>query len=413
MKMLKRYYRLQLFQTSPLHLSNGDSRDTDSDLMKDSRGLPFIPGTGLAGALRDLLTEEEKPRLFGYIDGEHLQASRVLVSDGTLPAEADWKSVHLIHRDGVGLDTFRGTAVASAKYDFEAVETELPYTAVLEYDGEEEEEDTAALDALIAKIAEDGLVLGGKTTRGYGWMKVHAEKRDFRFPQELAAWLSFSPCQERGGWVPVEGIAGNIGGREYRLSFTSLGAMAVRVYSTEPGKPDYSPLMNHKGQPVIPGTSWAGSFRHRMLEIAGEIGCQEEEKASVDALFGKLEGDMRRSDITFSQSELRGGKPYNLTRNALDRFTAGPAMSALYTAGYWNGGEGELLIRVREGALTPLLEQLLLAAVRDLNFGLMTVGGGAATGLGRVRVTRFLVDGKEQEVNADVQLSLDRNDLRG
>jgi len=399
--MLKRYYKLTLVQTSPLHLSNGDSRDTDSDLMKDSRGLPFIPGTGLTGALRDLLPEKEAKALFGWIDGGNLQSSRVLVSDGVLPAKADPAKIHLVHRDGVGLDLFRGSALKTAKYDFEAVETDLPYTSVLEWDGEESDPTLELLDSLIAGVVANGLVLGGKSTRGYGLMNVEAIRKDFAFPQDLNAWLTFSPYDESEGWTKVEGKATESGEKEYRLSFESLGAMSVRVYSSEIGKADFSPLMNHKGQPVIPGTSWAGTFRHRMLEIAGEAGCSDEEKAAVDALFGKLDGDMRRSDISFSQSELRGGNPYTLTRNALDRFTSGPALSALYTAGYWQGGEGDLVIRVRKKKFTPLLEQLLLAAIRDLDFGLMTVGGGASTGLGRIRITRLLEDGKEREVGTN------------
>ena len=47
--MQKMYYKLTFSQTAPLRISNGDVENTDSDLMLDSRGLPFIPGSSIAG----------------------------------------------------------------------------------------------------------------------------------------------------------------------------------------------------------------------------------------------------------------------------------------------------------------------------------------------------------------------------
>ena len=57
--MKKTYYRLILTPESPLHISNGEGEISDSDLIRDERGIPFIPGTGLAGALRALLSDEQ------------------------------------------------------------------------------------------------------------------------------------------------------------------------------------------------------------------------------------------------------------------------------------------------------------------------------------------------------------------
>ena len=56
---LKLYYRCRFTQLSPLRLSGGKNDRTDNDLMLDSRGLPMIPGSALAGVLRGRLTREE------------------------------------------------------------------------------------------------------------------------------------------------------------------------------------------------------------------------------------------------------------------------------------------------------------------------------------------------------------------
>lgn len=46
---LKLYYLCRFTQLSPLRLSGGKNDRTDNDLMLDSRGLPMIPGSALAG----------------------------------------------------------------------------------------------------------------------------------------------------------------------------------------------------------------------------------------------------------------------------------------------------------------------------------------------------------------------------
>ena len=62
---LKLYYCCRFTQLSPLRLSGSKNDRTDNDLMLDSRGLPMIPGSALAGVLRGRLTREEANLLFG------------------------------------------------------------------------------------------------------------------------------------------------------------------------------------------------------------------------------------------------------------------------------------------------------------------------------------------------------------
>lgn len=51
-KLKKVYYQLKLSQISPLRIGNGENDISDNDLMCDSRGIPFIPGSSMAGVLR-------------------------------------------------------------------------------------------------------------------------------------------------------------------------------------------------------------------------------------------------------------------------------------------------------------------------------------------------------------------------
>ena len=129
---LKLYYLCRFTQLSPLRLSGGKNDRTDNDLMLDSRGLPMIPGSALAGVLRSRLPREDADLLFGKNTvGNDMTESAVLVGDAALPAGA---KVRFTHRDGVGLDE-RKIAIPKAKYDFETAECSVPYTAVIEWSG--------------------------------------------------------------------------------------------------------------------------------------------------------------------------------------------------------------------------------------------------------------------------------------
>lgn len=87
------------------------------------------------------------------------------------------------------------------------------------------------------------------------------------------------------------------------------------------------------------------------------------------------------------------GQAYTLTRNALDRFTAGTASKALYTSCVQQGGQGTLTIRLRRGALDVFQRQLLGAALLDLDRGYLTVGGENSVGRGRATITALTLNG--------------------
>ena len=151
---LKLYYRCRFTQLSPLRLSGGKNDRTDNDLMLDSRGLPMIPGSALAGVLRGRLTREEANLLFGRDTvGDAMTESAVLVGEAALPADA---KVRFTHRDGVGLDKHK-VAVKGAKYDFETAECTAPYTAVIEWSGWAEDPALPLRDDLLAGATAVGV----------------------------------------------------------------------------------------------------------------------------------------------------------------------------------------------------------------------------------------------------------------
>ena len=114
--LARKYYGIHIKLASPLNVSNGESRETDSDVLLDADDVPFVPGTSIAGAFRNaLMQEKNQPGIMGFSDGEKGRMSQIFISDLIL------HNARIITRDGVKLEN--KTVMSGAKYDMQAVET--------------------------------------------------------------------------------------------------------------------------------------------------------------------------------------------------------------------------------------------------------------------------------------------------
>ncbi len=96
-------------------------------MLKNASGEVFIPGTAIAGAMRNYLgLDKNKNCVFGYADGENGKMSSLFISDAYIQKldikNDENKKYSISVRDGVGL-TEGKTAIPGAKYDYEVVET--------------------------------------------------------------------------------------------------------------------------------------------------------------------------------------------------------------------------------------------------------------------------------------------------
>jgi CRISPR/Cas system CSM-associated protein Csm3 (group 7 of RAMP superfamily) len=415
----KIYYRLEITQCAPLRIGNGENEETDSDLMLDSRGLPFIPGTSLAGVLRDraakLFDEETVKKVFGYIDkndGSNKVSSRLVVNDACLEDDA---KVYISIRDGVGLDEW-GMAKDGAKYDFQVVETDEKYAAILELTSDENSELIGVIEALLFDVERRGISLGARTTRGYGQMKVSVRKKEFDFSDTAAVfdeWLEFDVFSKSGFDDAIELVGADVAVNDIKKTYIDVkikvnGSFAVRVNTSRVGDkddvaiPDSVPLMTFgdNPKPVISGTAWAGAFLHHMKRIVRESRMKDTKKiySGIDKLFGreKVDGETVniRSGIVFAETAIDGGAELLVTRNAVDRFTAAPRNAALFTSKVWQGGTGNLKITL-EGEVNQTLKKLFSVALYDLDAGFLTVGGEAGVGRGIMSIEKILVNDED------------------
>ncbi len=457
MSIVKLYYQVEFELQSPLAIGSGEGVLSDSDVLLDDRGIPYIPGSSLAGVYRSLFSRDTADLYFGpELSRERikessekgknvLKSSSVLVYDAML--QNPGKQV-LTVRDMVALDEYK-TGIPGAKFDFQVVEPGVRFVTYLEQniniptgpenqntgDGKYDEE------YLLAEIAyawmQGGIRLGAKTGRGYGWTRgLEIKKRRFNLadPEALDDWLKFD-MYEDAGWEnadTIECLSGaEKGTKKYddliksyesagislrekktysiRLSLEQAGPISIRQYSSDVGdadkhkaEPDYMQMKLADGTPVIPGTSWAGAFRAQMEKLDPDFGRSTE---LAGLFFGKVKGTDKLSGhktrISFSESALSEGRWVTYTRNAIDRFSGGVVSKSLYTEKNYVHGKTEVEIScdftdIEENKIQRFL-RVLAAAVLDLHEGYMAVGGLTSVGHGMFRVKEIFRDGTSVE----------------
>ena len=436
--MKKTYYQCTFEQCAPLRIGSGAGDETDSDVIRDRRGCPFIPGTSIAGMLRGFFSEQDANHLFGFIEiakdsrdnisrsgKPKLVESRILVSDATLNTQKKGKQQFGIsHRDSVGLND-RGTAEPGAKFDYEVVQWAEPYTNVLELSDDVTPEQEAMLEEVLRRLISEGVSIGARTTRGFGQMRLKVNKREFFLPAQIDDWLNFDPFDQNCfGGVPLTAQSnGNANHVIIDIDLEMRGSFSVREYTTrlldedreEKVSPDYSPLSDHAGQPIIPGTSWGGSFRHHMRDLIREVAPSDQWDrllSSVDCLFGiplkkgANKGKKHKSEISFFEASIEESSRYTVTRVAIDRFTNAPSNQALFSSEVAQAGKGNLQIKLPTEIDAekwpdlakdyPLLQMILATALFDLDCGLMTIGGEGGIGRGICRISSITVNGQDK-----------------
>ena len=405
--------------TTPLFIGEGVSGEERSNrdihVLRGKDGVPFIPGTSLAGALRSFI-ETDEPRAAQLLFGTERDAmpederqSAVVLYDVEL------KDAVLGVRDGVHIDNVTGTAVNGHKYDYEIVESgasgSFYVEVVLRVAHEKDEETLKRALSHLRDLLRSGFQVGALTTKGFGRMYLRnmtVDCYDFRIRDDVIAWLA----PERGNAVshmeysdedrpPASPASGDF---VITADFALTGALIVRDYEsasagTEDGKnPDALMKTNAAGEPIIPGTSIKGVLRHRAAYILHVLKAQEER---AEQLLGELMGlspaqmracgqsEKKRSRFIVDEAVMKA-EPYNQTRIRCDRFTGGTIGSALFstqpvrqekgiravTLTFGVKGMGEHCVQDWEAGLCLLL-------LKELWLGRIAVGGEKSIGRGR------------------------------
>lgn len=426
---------------SPMSIGSGESQQTDGDVVQNAAGKPFIPGSTVAGILRDysrvMLGKERTEQLFGMEKGgipgsEADRQSRIFCYDACL------EQAELMVRDGVRLGESK-TAIPQSKYELQAVERGARFRLRLELiqrkdclhtDSEEPEviskalkeawkEEEQAVRTWITGFQSGELRIGAKSRRGFG--KVNLEQArvlcfNMTKKEEYRRWLEWdwdnSDAFSEAKDLETEGsertpMLEEVLEIPLKIPYTLI----IRNYNGTLGKngdADYEHLTvsQRKEQAVIPGSSFAGAFRSYLAKLtASQAGISwKEAQKRLQPYFGtwteenpkKLQPysdtwteenqeKLTASKVVFEETLIKGGHRLPITRTAIDRFTGGTVSGALFEEVPWVGGTTTLCIRwkkAEDSKENAILCGLLLFAVYDLWDGFLTVGGETAVGRG-------------------------------
>lgn len=397
---------------SPLNVSSGEDEWTDADLLRDGNGNVFVPGSSLAGAMRAYIRKEKnEPCLLGYTKKEKNgqdtgKMSALFISDLTFD-EQPLSGV----RDGVEL-TAQKTTKTESKYDMEILEAGSRAHFFLELTVREQDNE-AEMQQEIAKIfhgiKEGEIRLGGKKTRGFGKFEILsvAEKEytkenytDYANAYQNDAWRGvknqLKEWLEKADWTPSM--------VHIEVPLRMKGGISIRRYAAKKGEPDYvhltrpTLLTDENGNkakkteiPVLSGSSLAGAIRHRMETILGDLKAAgvklpKNNTDIINTIFGYVDEDQAcASNIMVHEVDIKDAKPLTMVRTGVSRFESVVRKGSLYTEKTYVDGTLNVRIDVRKGS-DPQDEAwilgMLLLVLKDLQNGLLAVGGQTAIGRG-------------------------------
>lgn len=410
---------------SVAHFGGDETGIADMCLLKDVEGKPFIPAASIAGTARSFLARQrlswtryrdglatepnDLKRLFGGA-GEDDTMSALIVND------AYCQQAITSIRDGVRVDAESGAAADKAKFDVEVVErgTEfvLNLTCIIR-EADPSYDLTALFLAILHGFEKGDIRLGARTRRGYGRGTVAGwDIRDLHMndSEHVMAWLRDDPwaCTS-SALVPRALPTDEREHFQIEADFKLRTSLLIRSSSADPNAPDEVPDMTHihsNGKPVVPGTSFAGAFRHRAALVADALNWSKKFKG--DSAVCEMFGPVYKQDLTTNQQkelwasrvriEERLVKRVELRwqdRVAIDRFTGGSLDGALFNEkpayplyfGDLPKKQKRPNLRLRLTLEEPDEAEigLLLLTLRDFWHGHAALGGETSNGRGTLQ----------------------------
>lgn len=203
-------YRVELLFVSPVNVSSGQEGMTDSDVLRDYDGKPFISGSSIAGAFRAYVQSKNNGNdIFGFANDEDGKMSPVFISD------LKFNKVENDIRDSVALDDNKITK-EGAKFDFEVLQGNSKgyfYIELTIREKDNEELLVGALNEIFNGIHLKEIRLGSNKTRGYGIIDIdQIKKREY----SKNNFLEYKDCYKETFWKNV---------KAYDLDYSTKGHM--------------------------------------------------------------------------------------------------------------------------------------------------------------------------------------------
>lgn len=386
------YLKAELLLTSALVIGCDSDEAADLSPIRDYEGKPFIPGTSLAGALRDFalhagLDKNDVNMLFGYtkqaasrVESYH---SKVVIHDSF-----SRDPIKTVFRDMVSLDNKTKTAKPHSKFDVELIPKGAKFDFRIElitYKGDDDKLEECFL-GLIKAMMEEKIRLGAKRRRGWGKFKldkVNCEALDLSNTEDIKPWMDFTwDSIENNHKAFTSAKELNTNKISWEIPFSIPGALLIRSY--QDFGDDDTVMFKEDGVPMIPATSFTGCLRKACFDILYYDLKLQDPDPVLNHIFGFVnEGKKtaQASRLFIEDIDLASEKEASYTRNKINRFTGGTEDSALFTNKPIYNSSG--IIKIEFSAeLEAWAKQLLYYALLDIGSGIVPLGGETSIGRG-------------------------------
>ena len=447
--------RFILETVTPLHCGGGEDAILDQLVTRDAFGFWRIPGSSIAGILRNYLSKTSpdlEKILFGYAstssnDSSENQASLIWCMDAyqldfdMQPAfckQLKGQSVKALGpfvRDHVNIDLELSTASEGGKYDEEIIPPGTRFFMELRLDGwdrdELKTEEKESFLKLCAAIANGDVTIGGKKVSGYGRLRclsidgkpsyscVEYQLTDIKdledylnipaMPSlELPGRNRFSLENAQASYS-AEGISFDL-----FLPLETDGPVMVGGPNLKEQDQDVdmicltTPYLDYEAKEKIiysytlPGSSFRGVLRHGVYKVAKALKLEPEK--AVESIFGYINNKEENKKASCGKVQiedvyLQNAESVRLQHVAIDRFTGGALDSALFDEKPLFSSGLKIPLKIKATGLTSDQAKLLCHAILDLCTGMLQVGNGTNRGNGRLKLER-LSCGLEQALSA-------------
>lgn len=389
-------------------VGSGDDEGSDSDILRTGDGEVFIPGTSLAGICRSYLEESNKSididNIFGTIKNKEEKESSIIFYDAFAT-----EKVYTAVRDSVRLE--RRVSKSKCKFDYEIAEPKSTFDFRIEINYHDADVERKICETIVYGFQKENIRIGAKTTRGFGVFSLDNVKYlslDLNEKEDMKRYIDFDWKDVKDDFKLIDGEEDEVYvSLESKLALESF--IFIRDYATldrvEPVKDskfvDAKTLTNRFGDVIIPGTAWAGVFRHHIGKVLEKAG-YENKTQFLDDLFGYQTKDddigktkevpKSKSNIFFTETMIKDEDimMLNRTRTAVDRFSG----SALQTGALFTGrvaykkeesGSKPICLKIKikkDFAELEFAKNLINICFKDIENGYLTVGGNASIGAG-------------------------------
>jgi CRISPR/Cas system CSM-associated protein Csm3 (group 7 of RAMP superfamily) len=369
-------------------------------------GRAWIPGTSLAGALRDMVRRERGEEAADLMFGK-------VPSGGDTNVEAQASQVWVLgsrRKAGDGTEVRAGTKInrkrAAAETATLRVEELLPAGSAFEVFLRWDDPPPGEPGNLASMLASWRPYIGRGVSRGHGACIVDAVRfGTLRLddPEGLHRWLTMSGPELASMVAATEvPVTGGTSGEPVLQAEVSIDG-PWRTGTGEIPEDGPIPLFRAGADFVMPGSGVKGLLRSRAEFILRSVGavpepCLDQQCGSCwpCRVFGHGGGRDQsaatvgvRSLIRIPDAVIQDAAPATRTHIAIDRFTGGVLDGALYTMEVLEAGTFTLRVEPLGTIDQTQLQEIrsvLRLVLDDLNDGIIGMGGGVARGYGTVKV---------------------------